>query len=57
MFGLDSEASIAVVLGMLVAWVLPLVITVWALVTLARIRADQREVLTRLSMIERRLLG
>jgi hypothetical protein len=54
-FGLDSGSWIFFLLAALVIWALPLAAGVWALVTLARLRAGQRELLARLTSLERRL--
>jgi type IV secretory pathway TrbD component len=51
-FGLGFGEATVVIAFVLAMWALPLGLAIWALVTLARIRSGQQEILTRLKSIE-----
>lgn len=54
-FFLSPIGSLLAPLVLFAIYVLPLVAVIWALVTLARLRTGQADILARLSAIERRL--
>lgn len=56
-FGMGSGELLVFLLFALLIYGVPLVAGGWALVTLARIRSDQKEVLARIATIERHLTG
>jgi hypothetical protein len=55
MFGRIGVPEIVVLLIMSAFWVIPLVVAVWAIVTLHRVRRDQETLLAKLDVIEKRL--
>ncbi len=56
-FGLGVGESIVTLLVVVLMYALPMTATVWAVVTLVRLRRGQGDILTRLAAIERKLGG
>ena len=54
-FGMELGESLSFLLFAGIFSLLPFVIMIWAVITLARIRSAQTEILARLSAIEQRL--